>query len=131
MPHITIEYSGNLADAHDVDVLVAVVHEAALDHDWVPLSALRTRAVAREHYRVADGAPENAFVALTIRVGPGRTPEEKRSLLESLLAAAVDSVESVDDRLAIAWSIEVQEIDAEWRVNLNRIRERSVQAEGF
>ena len=33
MPHITIEYSANVAEHHDIDELVAAVHEAALAVD--------------------------------------------------------------------------------------------------
>ncbi len=124
MPHVTIEYSRNLADAHDVDALVAAVHDVALAPDWVPASGLRTRAVARAHYRVADGAADRAFVAITARVGPGRTDDEKQAFLDTLLDGAMAHVEGRDGSatdLAIAWSIEVQEIDARWRVNRNRI----------
>ena len=125
MPHITIEHSVNLADAHDVDALVADVHAVAAIHPWVPIDGLRTRAVARHHYLVADGAPANPFVALTVRVGPGRTDDEKQAFLDTILDGAIASVEGSDGSatsLAIAWSIEVQEIDARWRVNRNRIR---------
>ncbi len=128
MPHITIEYSGNVAAAHDVDALVADVHAAAATHSWVPLDGLRTRAGARDHYVVADGSPANAFVALTVRVGPGRTDDEKQAFLDTILEGAMAAVEGSDGSatgLAIAWSIEIQEIDARWRVNRNRIRPAS------
>ena len=49
MPHITIEHSRNLAEAHDVDALVADVHGVAAAHEWVPIDGLRTRAVVRNH----------------------------------------------------------------------------------
>jgi len=125
MPHITIEHSRNLAEAHDVDALVADVHGVAAAHEWVPIDGLRTRAVVRNHYRVADGAPTNAFVAIIARVGPGRTDDEKQVFLDTILEGAVASIEGTDGTatcLVIAWSIEVQEIDARWRVNRNRIR---------
>jgi len=125
MPHLTIEHSANLADRHDVDALVGAVHEVALGHDWVPASGMRTRAVARDRYRVADGAADRAFVAITVRIGPGRTDEEKQALLDEVLDGAMAHVEGPDGGdtdLTIAWSIEVQEIDARWRVNRNRIR---------
>ena len=125
MPHITIEYSSNLADVHDVAALVADVHAVAAVHPWVPLDGLRPRAMVREHYLVSDGAPANAFVAMTVRVGPGRTDDEKQAFLDTILDGAIASVEGPDGSttsLAIAWSIEVQEIDARWRVNRNRIR---------
>ena len=70
MPHIIIEYSANLAELTDIDALVATVHAAALDDGLPALDALRTRAVAREHYRIADGDPAYGFVAVTARIGP-------------------------------------------------------------
>jgi len=125
MPHVTLEHSANVADHHDVDALVAAVHETALGHDWVPAAGLRTGAGARRHYRVADGEASRAFVAITVRVGPGRTDDEKQAFLDAILDDAVATVEGPDGTatdLTIAWSIEVQEIDARWRVNRNRIR---------
>ncbi len=74
MAHITIEYSANLAEHHDVGALVEAVHEAAAAHGLTSLDGLRTRAVARTHYRVADGDRDHAFVAIAVRVGPGRDP---------------------------------------------------------
>ena len=53
MPHVTIEYSANVADHHNIDELVAAVHTAALDHGLPPADGHRTRAVARNHYAIA------------------------------------------------------------------------------
>ena len=64
-------------------------------------------------------------MAITVRVGPGRTDDEKQAFLDAILDDAVATVEGPDGTatdLTIAWSIEVQEIDARWRVNRNRIR---------
>ena len=129
MPHITIEYSANVADHHDIDALVEVVHQAALDHGLASLDALRTRAADREHYRIADGQPDHAFIALAARIGPGRDLEARTSFLEQVLFAAVHRIESADSPLAIAWSAELTEIDPETRINRNRVRAR-LQAQG-
>lgn len=129
MPHITIEYSSNVAEQHDIDSLVGVVHEAALATGVPPPDGLRTRAVARDHYRIADGQPDHAFIAITIRVGPGRAPEVKTGLLNTVLDAAEAELDqaqptSESGSLAIAWSIELQEIDAAMRINRNHVRTR-------
>lgn len=124
MPHITIEYSSNIAAHHDVQELVDRVHAAAIAHGLAPEDALRTRAAAREHYRIADGAPDNAFVAIHVRVGPGRGAEEKQSFLVAVLDAAEAAISAGHPALAIAWSIELTEIDPTFRINRNRIRER-------
>ena len=127
MPHITIEYSANVADHHDVQALVDVVHAAALDDGLPPVEGLRTRAACRTQYRIADGHQDNAFIAIAIRIGPGRDAETKSTFLNHILDAAeahVGSENGATSPLAIAWSIELIEIDAEFRINRNNVRTR-------
>ena len=124
MPHITIEYSANVAEHHDIDALVQAVHVAALEHGLPALDALRTRAAARAHYRIADGDPHHAFVAIAVRIGPGRTADEKTTFVHSLLGAAERQVAGEAGPLAIAWSVELAEIDPAFRVNHNEVRDR-------
>lgn len=122
MPHIIIEHSANLADHVDVQGLVDLVHEAALADGLAAVPALRTRAASREHYRIADGDPSFGFVALTARVRPGRSAEERIRFLTALIDAVDERLAPLRDRLAVALSAEVQEIDAEFRINRNRVR---------
>lgn len=124
MPHLTIEYTANVADHHDVQRLVDVVHAAALGHGLAPLDALRTRAAPRPHYRIADGDPDHAFVAIHARIGPGRTVEERTSFITAVLDAAERALAEDASPLAVAWSIELTEIDPELRINRNHVRER-------
>ncbi|MEM7288150.1 MAG: hypothetical protein AAF480_17510 [Actinomycetota bacterium] len=120
MPHITIEYSANIAEHHDVDELVAAVHRAALAHGLPDVTGLRTRAAERAHYRAMTGDPSFAFVAIHCRIGPGRDQEAKRSFIEQTLDAAEAAL--ADTPLAIAWSIELTELDPELRINRNHVR---------
>ena len=120
MPHVILEYSANVAEHHDIDELVDVVHRAALADGLPALDALRTRAAERSAYRVADGAPSNAFIAIHVRIGPGRAAEAKQAFLAAVLDAAERHL--ADGPLDIAWSIEVTEIDSEFRLNRNHVR---------
>jgi 5-carboxymethyl-2-hydroxymuconate isomerase len=124
VPHIIIECSANVAERRDLQRLVDVVHAAALAHGLPALDALRTRVAVRAPYRVADGHPDNAFVAITARIAPGRTQEAKQSFIETVLDAAETELTRPDDSLAISYSIEVQEIDPNSRINRNYVRDR-------
>ncbi len=124
MPHILLEYSANVGEHHDIDELVAVVHRAALADGLPPVSGLRTRAVERTHYRIADGQVDHAFVALLARIGPGRTAADKMRFLTAILDAAEHHLDQASDPIAIAWSAEIQEIDPEFRINRNHVRSR-------
>ncbi len=122
MPHIVIEHSANVAAHGDIDELVERVHDAATDDGLPPADGLRTRAVARSSFRIADGDPAWAFVAITARIGAGRADAEKRRFLDRLVEVADAWVREVEG-LAIALSVELQEIDPAWRVNRNHVRE--------
>jgi len=122
MPHLTVEYSSNVASHHDIDALLDALHRSVLSLGVAPIPGVRIRAVARETYRIADGTNENyAFVAMTARIGPGRDAATKRMVIETLLDAAEAQLATETSPLVIAWSLEVQEIDAEFRVNRNYI----------
>ena len=129
MAHITIEYSANLAELHDVGALVEAVHGAAAGQGLTPLDGLRTRAVARTHYRVADGDPDHAFVAISVRVGPGRDPAARTAFLAAILDAAETHVDATPSPLAVAWSAQLTEIDAAFRINRNGVRARIMERE--
>ena len=124
MPHITIEHSANVGVHHDIAALVDAVHAAALEHGLAPSDGLRTRAVGRDHFRVADGRPDHAFVAISVRIGPGRNAAAKSSFLETVLNAAETRIASEGGPLAVAWSAELTEIDEQFRINRNHVRTR-------
>lgn len=120
MPHVTIECSANVADATDVSALISALHDAALDTGIVPVDALRTRAAVREHYAIGDRATGNMFVAVLVRLAPGRSDEAKHLLVETLLDALDRQLGPARDRAML--SVELQEIDPAFRVNRNHLR---------
>jgi len=120
MPHITIEYSANVADVTDVQALVDVVHERALATGIAPLLGLRTRATRVEHYAIADRRPENMFLAVTARLGAGRSAADKHRFIEALLDAVDTHLGTAQATMAI--SVEYTEIDREFRLNKNNLR---------
>jgi 5-carboxymethyl-2-hydroxymuconate isomerase len=79
MPHQIIEYSANLDADLDVAALVGALHQSAAVVEAFPLADLRTRAVARSHFRIADGPPANGFVHVVQRVAEGRSLDGRRA----------------------------------------------------
>ena len=122
MPHLTIEYSANVADHHDIDELVGAAHDSALATGLAPLAGMRTRAARRDHFKVATGEPDFAFIAIHCRIGPGREFDEKRTLIEAIIDGAQAAVG--DSPLAIAWSVELTVLDADLRINRNGVAPR-------
>jgi 5-carboxymethyl-2-hydroxymuconate isomerase len=111
MPHLTVEYSANLKKKIDIQKLVEAVHQAALHTGVFEVAAVRTRAAGREHYVVADGHRDNAFVAISVRVAPGRSPETRKRLGQEIFDAACSFLSDVYAATPMAISLEVLEID--------------------
>lgn len=120
MPHLIIEHSANVADLIDIDTLVTALHGAALATGIAPLDALRTRATTREHYAIADCDLSNAFIAVTARLGAGRSHDDKRTLVEAVMAALDGTLGEAQRNVML--SVEYQEIDPEYRINKNNLR---------
>ena len=129
MPHLIVEYSANVAKYHDIDGLLDVMQKATIELDVSPIPGIRIRAISHDQYRIADGSdPYHGFVAMVARIGPGRDDETKTRLIDTLLDAAEAQFATEDSPLAIAWSMEVQEIDADFRVNRNHVKTRMDEA---
>jgi 5-carboxymethyl-2-hydroxymuconate isomerase len=130
MPHVIIEYSANLENQIDILEMVETIHNAALKTGVFELAAVRTRAEGREYYAIADSHRDNAFVAIWVRVAPGRPAETRHRLGKEIFDAACEFLEEVYKKTPIGISLEVNEIDntaAFRKNNLHQIvKERAV-----
>ena len=120
MPHLFIEYSANVETSADIGLIVDALHDAALATGTASVDALRTRAVRRDIVAIADRHPDNAFIAVIIRVGAGRDADEKRTLASALMTRLGDVLG--DAQASMMLSVEVQEIDPQFRINKNNLR---------
>jgi 5-carboxymethyl-2-hydroxymuconate isomerase len=80
MPHIVIHYTAPLAAETDFSRLCRGLADAMLaqrDEAGKPVfppGGVRVYAVAAEHHAVGDGAYDDAFVYLNLRMARGRSP---------------------------------------------------------
>ncbi len=113
MRHIMIEYSSNLADGISVKTLVEKLHRAILDSGLFETSAVRTRALPRDIYVIADGNPQNVFLHVIARIRAGRSVDVRKALGNSLLQTAKDVLTALPPSTPLALGVEVHEIDPE------------------
>jgi 5-carboxymethyl-2-hydroxymuconate isomerase len=127
MPHLVIEHSGNLVNYTDMDVLCRALHATLLDSGLFEAGAIRVRALSSVHYAIADQLVPNAFADLSLRIGTGRSSEDKARIGEAIMAAAKASLVSVFQSPNFALSLEIREIDTvfSWRDNTMHTRLRS------
>ncbi len=123
MPHIVIEYSANLRGRLDLPAFLSAVHEAALATGVFSVGGIRTRAYAAEHYMIADGHPDNTFVHIGLRIGPGRDLETRKRACEAIFAAARRHLASLFEALPLGLSLDMQDIDPVLRCRQNNLHD--------
>ena len=111
MPHVVVEYSRNLEQSVDISELIRVVHDAMVATDAFPLEAVRTRGAPRDDFRIADGDPRNAFLAIVGRIAPGRPQPVRHELGKALFEAVRDYLSEVSETIPLSITVELQEID--------------------
>lgn len=82
MPHLLLEYSGNLPEPPVFSALFGQLHAALAATGAVGLADLKARAVCREQFFVGDGTVGHSFVALQLRLLAGRDVGVRQRLVE-------------------------------------------------
>jgi 5-carboxymethyl-2-hydroxymuconate isomerase len=125
MPQITVEYSRNVELRSDIHRLVAVVHHAALASKLFGRGfGIRTRAAPRDIYAIANQDPENAFVAVIVRLAEGRTEAQRNALADLVFNAVCEHLADASVSTPLAISLEIQEIRDLGARNLNNLHDR-------
>ncbi|MBV7517704.1 5-carboxymethyl-2-hydroxymuconate Delta-isomerase [Ensifer sp. ENS12] len=129
MPHLTIEYSGNLDDRVDFARLCRTVHKTILGTGLFELGAVRVRTVRSRDYAIADLLPDNSFIDMSFRIGRGRSEAEKKATGEAIFKAVSDELSELFATPHFALSLEIREIDPDlsWKKNAIHPRLRATK----
>jgi 5-carboxymethyl-2-hydroxymuconate isomerase len=123
MPHLVIEYSANIEDAFDLDALLDRLHATAIETGMFPIGGIRIRAYRADRYRIADCAPDNAFVHVTAIVGSGRPISRREAVSQQLFAALSEELEPLAARSPLAISFNMREFDPVLNFKKNNLHE--------
>lgn len=110
MPRIDVTYTPNLDGLLDVGRLVNALHEAAQGLGIFPPFGLRTMATRAERSRIGDGH-DRAYVQVDVRTAPGRAPEVKQQVIETLYAVIEENLGAVPHP-HLRYQLELTEFDA-------------------
>jgi len=119
MPHLSMEYSANLADHVDLTGLCRQLNATLLDTGFFEPGAIRVRTLRCDYYSVADELPENAFLDASLRIGEGRSETDRQQMGEALFACLQAELAELFETPHFCLSLEVREIsrDLSWKKN--------------
>lgn len=126
MPHLTIDYSANVEQHVDIDGFCKAMHAAMVAAGLFELGGIRVRALCAQHYVVADGDPRNAYVHMSLRIGAGRTLEQRKHAGAAIFEAARDFLDGLFETPHFALSLAMDELDPDlnWKKNSMHARLR-------
>lgn len=124
MPHFTFEYSANLEQQVDLKAMSQLILNTALDTGFFDIGAVRVRGVRCDIYTVADDLPENGFIDLSLRLGEGRSQQDKEAIGEAIFTALQDYLAGPLSQPHFALSFEIREINASLSWKRNAIHPR-------
>jgi 5-carboxymethyl-2-hydroxymuconate isomerase len=122
MPHIQIDYSPNLEARLDIGGLCAALRDAAVETGVLPLAGIRVRATACNHFVIADGNPDHAFLDISLRLRAGRSPSDKTHATTHIFAAAEAFCAKVLANSSFMLSFELRDIDPDLSPKISSIR---------
>ena len=89
MAYLTLQYSDNLVKYLDFEQICGSLRLIMLDQKIFPEAGVRVRAYPISSYSIADGHSENAFIDMILRIGVGRSEDQKLKTGEMLMLSLI------------------------------------------
>ena len=122
MPHFIVEYSANIETSVDMSQLCELIRATAVQIDALPMPGIRVRAIKVDHYAIADGNPDHAYIDVSVRLRGGRAMDVKKVATQTLFDAIQGFLEPVMADRSLALSFEMRDIDPELSPKCGSIR---------
>ena len=125
MPPCIVDYTDNLGqDAAIPDLLEKLAARFRDSNGVFPTGGIRVRAIRLTEYVVADGKGNDAFVNITVKIGPGRYPEFKKQFFKQMFEMVKEHLSEVFASRSFALSLYVEEADENGSFKENNIHAR-------
>ena len=125
MPHFVVEYTANIKAEARIPELLRKVNTVLIAQGPVfPLGGIRSRAIELTDYAIADFADDYAFVHCNLKIGAGRSPDEKKKAFDELFAMLQEHFRPLYESRGFALSMEVGEFSEAGTYKYNNLHQR-------
>ena len=96
-----------------------VVRQAAVETGVFPLGGIRVRAIKCEHYAIADGRKDFAFLDMVLRLGEGRDLSTRKKAGEHVFNALSRHLDPVfaASKFALSFDVQINDKETSWKRN--------------
>lgn len=124
MAHFVLEYSDNL-DQTDTTIqrLFSELHEAAKETGLFPFKGIRSRGYCCTQSHIADGNPQHGFAHLEVKLGSGRSMQERQAAADSFFKIYCHHFAEQVEQRGMAISFEMRELEPILKFNKNNVQD--------
>lgn len=109
MPHLLLEYSDNILESN-FDQLFQHCHTLMVNQLPTQLESCKSRALKHDVYYLGDGAPNNAFVSVHIKILSGRNADLLQKMSLDLMKILKNHFSVSLEKLNCQVTLEISEI---------------------
>ncbi|MEY0589137.1 5-carboxymethyl-2-hydroxymuconate Delta-isomerase [Providencia manganoxydans] len=121
MPHFIAECTDNIREQAKLPELFSKVNNALAGTGIFPLGGIRSRAIWLDTWQMADGKHDYAFVHMTLKIGAGRSLEDRQKTGELLFALIKEHFAQLMSDRYLALSFTMEELDPVLNYKQNNI----------
>lgn len=111
MPHFYAECTDNIREEAALPELFAKVNSTLAGTGIFPLGGIRSRAIWLDTWQMADGKHDYAFVHMTLKIGAGRSLEDRQKTGEILFDLIKVHFADLMAKRYLALSFTMEELD--------------------
>lgn len=113
MPHLNLEYSSNIRQNVDFQVVFRDLHRVLNEVGQVTLNNCKSRAGKLDTFYIGDGDEEHALVHLEIALLAGRSSQLKSAISSAALEVLRKHYQETLDFRGLQISVEIRDIERE------------------
>lgn len=113
MPHLTLEYTPNLAQTADMAGLLVELNQLVADVAGIALENFKSRAIRRDVFAVGAGTCDSGFVHLEIAVFGGRPSAIKDEMGRKSVALLERRFSASGQGVAPQITVEIRDMNRE------------------
>ena len=113
MPHVVIQYTPNVETDMDAlcrELLAALIEQKDENGKQLfPIGGTRVLAYPAQHYAVADGKRDCAFVYINARIAAGRSPAARTKSGDAMMAVVKTHFAALFESTRIGITVQIDE----------------------
>jgi 5-carboxymethyl-2-hydroxymuconate isomerase len=110
MPHLVLEYSENIIEKHNLKAFLQDCHVLLATTLPTTIPSCKSRAIECALYCVGEGAPDDAFVHLSLKILAGRSPDKIKQTGALLLDKLKKQFSGSINKLNLEITLEITEL---------------------